>query len=343
MRKLLVIGIGAGNPDHMTVQAISGLNRADVLFIPDKGAKKSDLAELRRQICDRFVTNPKSRRVEFDVPVRAEPAPSYRSTVDDWHEAIAEIYESLIRDELAEDGCGAFLIWGDPSLYDSALRILDRVRLRGNVAFELEVIPGITAVQALAASHKMALNRIGDPVLITTGRRLTQEGMPDNAGSTVVMLDGKCAFNTLADKNLIIHWGAYLGTPDEIVIYGRLGEVGEEIEKVREEARRKKGWIMDTYLLRKPDEPEELEDRLIQTILYRNDLEIATWIIVEPWAEEYLIDPHKEVQIRLFGKSPQIGSIEIEQSGDCLLIWPFEGVIPRLFIDDRELEISPRT
>ncbi|MDX8435054.1 MULTISPECIES: precorrin-6A synthase (deacetylating) [Mesorhizobium] len=257
MRKLLVIGIGAGNPEHMTVQAINGLNRADVLFIPDKGAKKNDLAELRRQICDRFVTNPKSRRVEFDVPVRAEPSPSYRATVDDWHEAIAAIYEGLIRDELAEDGCGAFLIWGDPSLYDSALRILERVRQRRNVEFELEVIPGITAVQALAAGHKMALNRIGDPVLITTGRRLTQEGMPGNAGSAVVMLDGKCAFNTLDDDNLVIHWGAYLGTPDEIVISGRLGDVGAEIERVREEARQSKGWIMDTYLLRKPGEPEE--------------------------------------------------------------------------------------
>ncbi|MFD2055604.1 precorrin-6A synthase (deacetylating) [Mesorhizobium calcicola] len=255
MRKLLVIGIGAGNPDHMTVQAINGLNQADVLFIPDKGEKKNDLADLRRQICDRFVTNPKSRRVEFDVPVRAEPAPSYRSTVDDWHEAIAAIYEGLIRDEIAQDGCGAFLIWGDPSLYDSALRILERVRLRGNVAFELEVIPGITAIQALAASHKMALNRIGDPILITTGRRLTEQGMPDNAGSTVVMLDGKCAFNTLADKDVVIHWGAYLGTPDEIILSGRLGDVGAEIEKVRDEARRKKGWIMDTYLLRKPGEP----------------------------------------------------------------------------------------
>ncbi|TPM01470.1 precorrin-6A synthase (deacetylating) [Mesorhizobium sp. B2-3-11] len=253
MRKLLVIGIGAGNPDHMTVQAISGLNRADVLFIPDKGADKTDLADLRRGICDRFVTNPTSRRIEFDVPVRVEPTSSYRSTVDDWHEAIAAIYEGLIRDEIAGDGCGAFLIWGDPSLYDSALRILERVRLRGSVAFELEVIPGITAIQALAASHKTALNRIGDPVLITTGRRLTEEGMPDNAGSAVVMLDGKCAFNTLADQNLFIQWGAYLGTPDEIIISGRLGDVGAEIEKRRDEARREKGWIMDTYLLRKQE------------------------------------------------------------------------------------------
>ncbi|MER9418205.1 precorrin-6A synthase (deacetylating) [Mesorhizobium sp. M0306] len=257
MRKLLVIGIGAGNPEHMTVQAINGLNRAEVLFIPDKGAKKNDLAELRRQICDRFVTNPNSRRVEFDVPVRAEPAASYRSTVDDWHEAIAAIYEGLIRGELSEDGCGAFLIWGDPSLYDSALRILERVRLRGKVAFELEVIPGITAIQALAASHKMALNRIGDTILITTGRRLAEQGLPENTGSTIVMLDGKCAFNTLDDKDVTVHWGAYLGTPDEIVISGRIGDVGDEIVSTREEARRKKGWIMDTYLLRKPGEPEE--------------------------------------------------------------------------------------
>ncbi|WP_315923777.1 precorrin-6A synthase (deacetylating) [Mesorhizobium sp. SP-1A] len=257
MRTLLVIGIGAGNPEHLTVQAINGLNRADVLFIPDKGARKNDLAELRRQICDRFVTNPASRRVEFDVPVRAEPTSSYRATVDDWHEAIAGIYEALIRDELPDDGIGAFLIWGDPSLYDSALRILERVRDRDNVEFALEVIPGITAIQALAAGHRMALNRIGDPFLVTTGRRLTEEGMPGNAGTAIVMLDGKCAFRTLADKELEIHWGAYLGTPDEILVSGRLGTVEDDIVRLREEARGRKGWIMDTYLLRKPGEPEE--------------------------------------------------------------------------------------
>ncbi|HEV2507512.1 MAG TPA: precorrin-6A synthase (deacetylating) [Mesorhizobium sp.] len=253
MRKVLVIGIGAGNPEHVTVQAINGLNRADVLFIPDKGARKNELAELRRDICDRFVTNPASRRVEFDVPLRAEPAPSYRATVDDWHEEIAGIYEHLLLEEIAEDGCGAFLIWGDPSLYDSALRILDRVSRRGNVGFELEVIPGITAIQALAAGHKMALNRIGDPFLVTTGRLLAERGLPENAGTTVVMLDGKCSFQSVVDKDAIIHWGAYLGTADEILIHGRLGDVEDEIVKTREAARLRKGWIMDTYLLRKPE------------------------------------------------------------------------------------------
>jgi precorrin-6A synthase len=65
MRKVLIVGIGAGNPDHMTVQAIRALNEADVLFIPTKGEEKAELADLRRTICDRFVTRPDSRRVEF--------------------------------------------------------------------------------------------------------------------------------------------------------------------------------------------------------------------------------------------------------------------------------------
>lgn len=251
MRKILVVGIGAGNPEHLTIQAVNALNRAAVLFIPDKGEAKNELAKLRRDICDRFVSNRKSRRVEFDVPVRAKPTDSYSQTVDDWHAAIAAIYEQLIRDEIGEDGCGAFLIWGDPSLYDSALRILERVRQRGNVEFELEVIPGITAIQALAAGHRMALNRIGDPFLVTTGRRLAEEGMPANAGTAVVLLDGQQAFLSVADKDATIHWGAYLGTPDEILLSGRLGDVEDEIVRVREEARRRHGWIMDTYLLRK--------------------------------------------------------------------------------------------
>jgi precorrin-6A synthase len=251
MRKILVVGIGAGNPEHLTVQAVNALNRADVLFIPDKGEQKGELAELRREICDRFVTNPASRRVGFDVPVRAKPTDSYRQTVDDWHAEIAGIYERLIRDEIGEDGCGAFLIWGDPSLYDSALRILGRVAERGNVGFTLEVIPGITAIQALAAGHKMALNRIGDPFLVTTGRRLAEEGMPDNAGTAVVLLDGQQAFLSVADKDATIHWGAYLGTPDEILLSGRLGDVEAEVVRVREAARKRHGWIMDTYLLRK--------------------------------------------------------------------------------------------
>ena len=66
------------------------------------------------------------------------------------------------------------------------------------------------------------------------------------------MLDGQTAFLN-ADPDLHIFWGAYLGTPDEIVISGRLGEIRDQIAETRKAARERHGWIMDTYLLRKPE------------------------------------------------------------------------------------------
>ena len=67
------------------------------------------------------------------------------------------------------------------------------------------------------------------------------------------MLDGRTAFAALPDADLDIYWGAYLGTPDEIVVAGALRAVKDEICRRRAEARARKGWIMDTYLLRRRD------------------------------------------------------------------------------------------
>jgi precorrin-6A synthase len=144
------------------------------------------------------------------------------------------------------------LVWGDPSLYDSTLRIVERIVARGAVAFDVEVIPGISSVQALAARHRIILNRIGQPVHITTGRKLA-EGWPGGVDDVVVMLDGDCAFKTIEGAAMDIYWGAYLGTEDEILMSGNLRDRADDIERVRAEAKQRIGWIMDTYLLRKTD------------------------------------------------------------------------------------------
>ncbi|HEV7344874.1 MAG TPA: precorrin-6A synthase (deacetylating) [Devosia sp.] len=242
MKTILVIGIGTGNPEHLTVQAINTLNRADVLFIPDKGAGKADLAAIRRDIVSRYVTNAVSRIVSYAVPRRDSSNLDYGSGVDDWHAALADRF-TVLMDEVPSDGTGAFLVWGDPGLYDSTIRIIERMRDN----YTVEVIPGITSIQALTAAHRIALNRIGEPVHITTGRRL--DTVVDD---TVVMLDGQTAFMT-ADPDLDIYWGAYLGTPDEVLIFGRLGDVRDQILQTRRTAREQHGWIMDTYLLRRRD------------------------------------------------------------------------------------------
>lgn len=248
MRKLSIIGIGAGNPDHITVQAIKALSNVDVTFLIGKGEDKEDLAELRKDICARHIKNPSHRFVEAEDPARDRAPADYEQAVTGWHAQRAAIYERMIREELGDGQHGAFLVWGDPSLYDSTLRIVDRVLRRSRSGFEVEVIPGVTSVQVLAARHRIVLNRVGEPVLLTTGRRLREAPPTQDA---VVMLDAGTAFDHL-DPETRIWWGAYLGLPDETLLAGTVGEVGAQIRETRTALRERKGWIMDTYLLRPP-------------------------------------------------------------------------------------------
>jgi precorrin-6A synthase len=254
MRKLKLIGIGAGNPDYITVQAINALKQVDVVFVTDKGQETADLLRARHEVCERYMQARPYRTVELQDPKRDRAADEYLAAVAAWHEARAALYETSIRDHLSDGECGAFLVWGDPSLYDSTLRIIDQVTARRTVEFDLEIIPGITSIQALTARHRIPLNRIGEPVHVTTGRRLIEDELPARA-DVVVLLDGQCAFKTLPADDIDIFWGAYLGTPDEILLSGRLSELRERIEQVRSQARQRKGWIMDTYLLRKRGAP----------------------------------------------------------------------------------------
>jgi precorrin-6A synthase len=247
MIELLLVGIGTGNPEHLTLQAIRALNSADLILIPRKGANKADLAELRRSICAEAVTNPAARIVEFDLPRRDQSNPDYRGGVDDWHDTIADVWSDTIKSELPEGGSVALLVWGDPTLYDSTLRIASRL----NPAPRVQVIPGITSIHALTASHAIPLNEIGAPFLVTTGRRLREAGWPTGVDTLVVMLDGDCAFQHLDPSGVTIWWGAYVGMPQQITLAGPLAETGPRILKARAEARESNGWIMDVYLLKR--------------------------------------------------------------------------------------------
>jgi precorrin-6A synthase len=251
VRTVLAIGIGAGDPDQVTVEAIRALNRTDVFFVLDKGPAAADLVALRRTICERYIDDPRYRVVEVPDPPRDLAGGSYEAKVGAWHDKRVAVYETLLLNQLADGEVGAFLVWGDPALYDSTLRLLDAVAARGAVDLAVEVVPGISSVQALAAAHRVALHGVGGPVHVTTGRRLAEQGWPPGVDDVVVMLDGRQAFTTVDPAGVTIYWGAYLGTPDQILVAGPLAEVAGEIDRVRAEARDRKGWMFDTYLLRR--------------------------------------------------------------------------------------------
>ena len=173
----------------------------------------------------------------------------YRGAVDRWHDAIVLVWLDTIARHLPEGGRVALLVWGDPSLYDSSLRIADR--LRPLIPLQVTVIPGITALQVLTAAHAIPLNAINAPVLITTGRRLRDEGFPAGVRRAAVFLDGECSFQRLDPEGLYIWWGAYLGMENQILLSGPVETVGPQIIAARAEARAAHGWIMDLYLLDK--------------------------------------------------------------------------------------------
>lgn len=242
MIDLFLIGIGTGNPDHLTGEARRAIAQADLFLVPHKPGK-SDLADLRTQIIAQVRDN--APIALFDMPVRDDALP-YLARVDAWHDEIADIWAAAIKAHPKAQKI-ALLVWGDPSLYDSTLRIAARL----DPALRLHVIAGITSIQALTAAHAIPLNTLNAPVTISTGRRLRDHGWPDGCETLVVMLDGDCTFQILDGQDFDIWWGAYLGMPEQILEAGRLSDVSGRIMSRRVDARAAHGWIMDTYLLRR--------------------------------------------------------------------------------------------
>jgi precorrin-6A synthase len=248
VRTIDLVGIGAGDPDHLTLQAVKAIGRADVFLLLDKGEAKDDLVALRRAMIAEH-GRPGARVAVGRDPDRDRRPADYGGTIADWRSRRADVMAGLIA-EVPDGGTGAFLVWGDPTLYDSSIAILDDILARGTVDFSYTVVPGVSSVSALVAKHRVPLNRVGRPVQITTGRRLA-EGWPEGVDDVVVMLDSQHAFASVDPAGVDVYWGAYVGTPDELLLAGPLADTGPEIEKVRAEARERHGWIMDTYLLRR--------------------------------------------------------------------------------------------
>jgi len=251
MRTILIVGMGAGDPGFLTLQAIAALQRADVVFLPEKGEGKAGLNAVRLRLLEGAVPAGGYRVVPFDVPERkVGETPQYKGDIGDWRGGLRAAYRELFTKELEDGQAGAFLVWGDPAIYDGTVGIVRE--LQAELGLAVEMLPGISAVQALAAAHRIPLNRVGEAITVTTGRRVAA-GDADGLSSFVVMLDSHAGWRRFAGEDADIYWGAYLGTPDQLLMAGKVAEVGEEIARIKREAQEKHGWIMDIYLIRRTE------------------------------------------------------------------------------------------
>jgi precorrin-6A synthase len=252
MLELFLIGIGTGNPDHLTREAEKAIRSADLVLLPHKEDSKAELAQVRLSLLQELDVQ-HNCIAHFDMPQRRQQGNDYDQQVDEWHDAIARRWQASLQHHLpARSGRVALLVWGDPALYDSTLRIASRLGLARE---QVRVVPGITSMQVLCSAHGIALNEIGEPFLITTGRQLRENGWPSGVNTLVVMLDGQRSYEQLQDTDVDIYWGAYLGMPQQLLMQGRLCDIAPDITSRRAQAREQNGWIMDIYLLRRASAP----------------------------------------------------------------------------------------
>lgn len=251
MKTVHLIGLGPGDPDDLTLKAIKAINQVDVFFLLDKaGPGKDELIRVREAILRQVATEKPYRLVHAPSPERDRQAADYLGAVEDWRHKKIDLIGRLIADQLADGQTGGLLLWGDPALYDGTIQILHDLKAAGREDFDFTVTPGITSLQALAARHRVPMNRVGGEIRVTTGRALAKMA-PEAVDNVFVMLDSRHAYQGFKGHDLVIHWGAYLGLPDETLIAGPLDQVADRVRAEFERLRAAKGWIMDCYLLRR--------------------------------------------------------------------------------------------
>ncbi|CAJ1587132.1 precorrin-6A synthase (deacetylating) [[Mycobacterium] wendilense] len=251
--RVRILGVGMG-PQHVTPEVAAALRGADYVLAADKGADSGDdgLLALRRDIVHAYPgPDGPADIVTVPDPERNRSAglstAGYEDAVADWHAARAQRYAEVLRER---GGTAAFLVWGDPSLYDSTIRVVERIRELG-VPLEFDVLPGISAPQLLAARHRIVLHEVGRPVHVTTGRRL-QEAVAAGLDNIVAMLNPPPERLDLTGlDDWMLWWGANLGASGERLVAGRLGDVLGAVVDARAAAKSEAGWVMDAFLVRR--------------------------------------------------------------------------------------------
>ncbi|MEU9914641.1 precorrin-2 C(20)-methyltransferase [Streptomyces sp. NPDC051001] len=215
--KLVGVGVGPGDPELVTVKGVNALRAADVVVVPVMAAPDGkDGGERGRAEATvlHYVGQEKVVRVVFALNERTDRA--RRETAwDAAGERVAQL--------LAEHSRVAFATIGDPNVYSTFTYLAQTITelVPGTV---VETVPGITAMQDLAARSGAVLTEGTEPltlVPVTAGAAALKEALA-GPGTVVAYKFGRQAqevAEALRETGRIDDavWGSALGLPEESV------------------------------------------------------------------------------------------------------------------------------
>jgi len=186
--RLYGVGVGPGDPELLTLRAYHLLSRVRVIFVPLKDKKSKSYA---KSVIDNLVKKSEGKVVGLVLPMLRDR----EQLADYWRRAVESIWQYL---EKGED-C-AFVNIGDPLLYGTFIHILETLQ-KSHPEIEVEVIPGISSINAAAARAIVPLASNDEHIAIISGNRedkVIRETL--QKFDTVVFLK----MNTIFDKLLTI-------------------------------------------------------------------------------------------------------------------------------------------
>ncbi|MBT2390353.1 precorrin-2 C(20)-methyltransferase [Streptomyces sp. ISL-1] len=217
MSRLIGVGVGPGDPELVTVKGVRALQEADVVVVPVMAAPDGkDGGEPGRAEATvlHYVGAEKVVRVIFALNERTDRARREAA----W-DAAGESVAALLRDH----GTVAFATIGDPNVYSTFTYLAETI---GGLVPDVvvETVPGITAMQDLAARSGAVLTEGTEPltlVPVTAGAAVLKDAL-EGPGTVVAYKFGRLAAEVATalretGRTEDAVWGSALGLPEESI------------------------------------------------------------------------------------------------------------------------------
>jgi precorrin-2/cobalt-factor-2 C20-methyltransferase len=213
--KLYVIGVGPGDPELMTLKGARILSEVACVCVP-KG--KEEGTSLALSIVRKAVSLENKEIVECYFPMKKAGRPFQGQAFDGpWNETV-----SVLLDRLNRGTDTAFITLGDPTIFSTFFYLYDRL-LEVNPGLQIEIVPGVSSINASAARAAISLALGDEKVAILPATYLDEVGSTLERFDTVVLMKVHRVF----DKIIAILGG--LGLVEKAVYISRAGMADETV------------------------------------------------------------------------------------------------------------------